>query len=199
MDLAERLDLKRLQQQHGKAGRSQMLHHATLIAASRLDPDPRDAGVGQVCCQSAPARQSIGDLPTFGSTVNRDVELGLGCIDPSRRYVSLCHLRRPCLVKRTKLFRQPSGSDEGADAITLRGSYKLLWVGSIRSPAACRGVQTAAGHSSRNRSRINDRAITRVGKGALAPCPPPFSDRNGWWARFALPTLRHRQFGITYA
>jgi hypothetical protein len=25
--------------------------------------------------------------------------------------------------------------------ITLRGSHKLLWMGSIRSPAACHGVQ----------------------------------------------------------
>jgi hypothetical protein len=32
-------------------------------------------------------------------------------------------------VKRTKLFRQPSGSDEGAGAITLRGSQKQLRVG----------------------------------------------------------------------
>ena len=35
----------------------------------------------------------------------------------------------PCLVKRTKLFRQPSGSDEGADAITLQGSQKRLRAG----------------------------------------------------------------------
>jgi hypothetical protein len=32
-------------------------------------------------------------------------------------------------VKRTKLFRQPSGSDEGAGAITLRGSQKRLRAG----------------------------------------------------------------------
>src|ERR1700712_5501345 len=71
--------------------------------------------------------------------MNRDVESSLGCIDSSRDCDSLCHLRRPCLVKRTKLFRQPSGSDEGAGAITLQGSHKLLRVGSIRSSAACRG------------------------------------------------------------
>ena len=34
------------------------------------------------------------------------------------------------------MFRQPSGADEGADAITLRCSPKRLRAGSIRSPAA---------------------------------------------------------------
>src|ERR1700687_1275627 len=84
--------------------------------------------------------QSVGDLPAFGSTVNRDVEFEFGRIDSSCRCDRLCHLPRPCLVKRTKLFRQPSGSDEGADAITLRGSQKRLRAGAIRSPgpdAAC--------------------------------------------------------------
>jgi len=38
-------------------------------------------------------------------------------------------------VKRTKLFRQPSGSDEGADAIALQGSQKRLRADTIRSPA----------------------------------------------------------------
>src|ERR1700682_2650062 len=68
--------------------------------------------------------QSVGDLPAFGSTVNRDVEFEFGRIDSSRRCDRLCHLPRPCLVKRTKLLRHPSGSDEGADAITLRGQPK---------------------------------------------------------------------------
>src|SRR5262249_16880853 len=87
------------------------------------------------------ARQRVGELPALGSTVNRDVEFEFGGIDSRRRYVSLRHLLRPCLVKRTRLFRQPSGSDEGAGAITLRGSHKLLTIASIRSPAACRGLQ----------------------------------------------------------
>ena len=172
MHPAKRLDLDRLQHQHGEARRAQMLHHAAFVAARRLDADARHAGLGQVGRKSAPARQSVVDLPAFGPTVNRDVEFGFGRIDSSRRCVSLCHLPRPCLVKRTKLFRQPSGSDEGADAITLRGSHKLLRVGSIRSPAACRGLPSAAGHSFRNTLTIIDCAITRVGKGALAPCPP---------------------------
>src|SRR5450631_3633990 len=140
-----------------------MLHHAAFIAARRLDADTGDTDFGQVGRKGAPAGQSVGDLPTFGSTVNRDVEFKFGGIDSSRRYVSLCHLRRPCLVKRTKLFRQPSGSDEGAGAITLRGSQKRLRADSIRSPAACRGLQSAAGHSSRNNSMIIDFAITRAG------------------------------------
>ena len=39
----------------------------------------------------------------------------------------------------------------------------------------------------------------RVGKGALAPCPPSLSVAKDTWARFALPTLRHgssHTFGV---
>src|SRR5882757_11335964 len=139
-----------------------MRHHPAFITARRLDTDARHAGLGQVGCKGAPARQSVGNLPALGSTVNRDVEFEFRRIDSSRRYVSLCHLRRPCLVKRTRLFRQPSGSDEGADAITLRGSQKRLRADSIRSPAACRGLQSTAGHSYSERLTIIDFAITRA-------------------------------------
>src|SRR5262245_64501697 len=65
--------------------------------------------------------------------MNRDVELEFGSIDSSGVCVSLQHLRRPCLVKRTKLFRQPSGSDEGAGAIPLRAATNCSgWVRSDR-------------------------------------------------------------------
>src|SRR3978361_1285315 len=92
-----------------------MVHPTTPLTPRRRHTKACHAGLGQVGCQAAPPWQSVGDLPTFGSTMNRDVEFKLGGIDSCRRYASLCHLRRPCLVKRTKLFRQPSGSDEGAD------------------------------------------------------------------------------------
>jgi hypothetical protein len=39
-------------------------------------------------------------------------------------------------VKRTKVFWQPSGSDEGAGAIMLRGSQKRLRAETTRPPAA---------------------------------------------------------------
>src|SRR5664279_1429610 len=139
-----------------------MLHHAAFITTGRLDADACHASLEEVGRKGAPAGQRVGDLPALGSTVNRDVEFKFGGIDSSRRYVSLCHLRRPCLVKRTKLFRQPSGSDEGAGAITLRGSHKLLRMGSIRSPAACCGMHAAAGHSFRNTQTIIYFAITRL-------------------------------------
>src|SRR6202162_5241167 len=113
--------------------------------------------------QGTPAGQGVGNLPAFGSIVNRNVELSFGCIDSSCRYVSLCHLPRPCLVKRTKLCGHPPGTDEGPDAMPLRGSKKRLRAGSIRSPAACRGMHAAAGHSSRNMPKIIDLAITRAG------------------------------------
>src|ERR1700712_4044755 len=115
MYAAKCLDLVRLQHQHVKACSAQMLHHATFIPAGRLDADACHADLGQIAGKNSPARQGGCDLPTLGSIMNCDVEFSLGRIDSSRRYDSLCHLRRPCLVKRTKLFRQPSGSDEGAD------------------------------------------------------------------------------------
>jgi hypothetical protein len=59
----------------------------------------------------------------------------------------LCHLLRPCLVKRTKLFRQPSGSDEGADAIMLRGSQKRLRAGYDPIVSGLLRIAAAAGHS----------------------------------------------------
>jgi len=36
---------------------------------------------------------------------------------------------------------------------------------------------------------LGKRRICRVGKGALAPCPP-FRPVDRWWARCALPTLQ---------
>src|SRR3978361_1659995 len=119
---AERLDLDRLQHLHREAARTPAPPHIAFITAGSLDTDPGNASLGQVGCQNTPARKRISDLPAFGAIVNRDIELCLGRIDSCRRCVSLCHLPRPCLVKRTKLFRQPSGSDEGTGAITLRGS-----------------------------------------------------------------------------
>ena len=117
MHSTERLDLDRLQHQHDEARCSQMLHHTAFVTARCFDSDTRHASIGQVCDQSAPAQQ--GTLETCQrSGCDRETaasSLALGCIDSSRRYDSLRHLPRPCLVKRTKLFRQPSGSDEGAD------------------------------------------------------------------------------------
>src|SRR5262245_17657619 len=113
-----------------------MLSHSTLIAAARLDPDARDAGLGQFRTQMSPATQRILHLPALGPTMNRNVQLVLGRIDARHRHANLRHLRRPCLVKRTRLFRQPSGSDEGADDDHATQQHKLLRVDSIRSPAA---------------------------------------------------------------
>src|SRR5580698_7535792 len=38
-------------------------------------------------------------------------------------------------------------------------------------------------------ARNDVEGVRRVGKGALAPCPPKFMVALSWWARFALPTL----------
>ena len=54
-----------------------MLDHAAFITARRLDADARHAGLGQIRCQSTPTGQSVGNLPAFGSTMNRNVEFEL--------------------------------------------------------------------------------------------------------------------------
>jgi hypothetical protein len=101
MHPAECLDLNRLQHLYGEACSPQMLHHAALVAARRLDADAANAGLCQPICQNPPARQRIGDLPLLGSAVKCNIELAFGRIDSRRRHASLRHLRRPCLVKRT--------------------------------------------------------------------------------------------------
>ena len=110
----EGANLDRLQDENGEACRPQMGDHAALVAAGCFDADAHDAGLGEINGKAPPALRRIGDLPTCGLAVDCDIELGFGRIDSGRDRVNLCHLRRPCLVKRTKLFRQPSGSDEGA-------------------------------------------------------------------------------------
>src|SRR5580700_1374478 len=77
------------------------------------------------------------------------------------------------------MFRQPSGSDEGADAITLHCSPKWLRVGSIRSPAALprmavRGRAFLSEYVDDNRSRYD-----KGGQRRAAPCPPNRSGKFG--------------------
>src|ERR1700693_4163865 len=55
-----------------------------------------------------------------------DIELVLGGIDAGGWRGRMCHLLRPCLVKRTCEFEQPCGSDEGAGTIKLRNSQRRL-------------------------------------------------------------------------
>ena len=81
MHPAERLDLGRLQHQHREACCTQMFHHATLIAAGRLNADACHASLGQLTRQQTPAGWCIGDLPTSSPALNRNVELGFGRID----------------------------------------------------------------------------------------------------------------------
>ena len=83
MHPAKCLDLDRLQHQDREARRPQMLHDAAFIAAGRLDTDARHAGLGQVGQQSAPARQSVGDLPAFGPAMNRNIEFALDVSIPA--------------------------------------------------------------------------------------------------------------------
>jgi len=64
----------------------------------------------------------------------------------------------------------------------------------VRSLAADRCAALSQASSScgaADRRRSGRRLICRVGKGALATCPPSTPDHAPWWwARFALPTLR---------
>jgi hypothetical protein len=72
-------------------------------------------------------------------------------------------------VKRTKLFRQPSGSDEGADddhatrqPQTAQGGLDPIASGLSRGASPRQAVPL------RNIPTITDRAITRVGKAKRA-------------------------------
>src|SRR5262249_14996374 len=65
------------------------------------------------------------------------------------------------------MFQQPSGSDEGADAITLLRSQKWLRMGSIRSSAALpriavRGRAFLSEHPNDNWSRYNKDGLSEA-------------------------------------
>jgi hypothetical protein len=55
MHPAKRLDLDRLQYQHGKTRRTQMCHHAALVSARGLDADAGNTRLGQLGHKSLPA------------------------------------------------------------------------------------------------------------------------------------------------
>src|SRR5262249_39567665 len=83
------------------------------------------------------------------------------------------------------MFQQPSGSDEGADAITLLRSQKWLRMGSIRSSAALpriavRGRAFLSEHPNDNWSRYN--------KDGLSEAKPIFRCRGfgRWVSSFGL-------------
>jgi hypothetical protein len=50
-----------------------------------VDNDVGDTNFGQVGRQHAPTRQGVGDLPAFGSIVNRDIKFSFGRIDSAHR------------------------------------------------------------------------------------------------------------------
>src|SRR5215471_16163680 len=89
------------------------------------------------------------------------------------------------------VFRQPSGSDEGAGVIMLLCSQKWLRMGPIRSPAAL--PRTAI----RGRAFLSEHPInSRFGlnKDGLSEAKPIIMRQAGYSAgefRFAQPTLRN--------
>jgi hypothetical protein len=87
--------LVRLQDQDGEARSLQMPDHATFITARRLDSHAPDTSLGQLRTQTSPTLQRILNTPARGLTVNRDIELVFGRIDPGHCCANLRHLRRP--------------------------------------------------------------------------------------------------------
>jgi len=127
-----------------------------------LDPDPRDPGLAEFAYQAPPTRRRVIDLPAFRPTINRNVKLGLGCIDPCCR-ANLCHLRRPLPCSRTMC----SGNHPGPMKALARSCYSAArngsgWVRSDRQPL-CRGWLSAAERSFRNAQIIIGFARTRMG------------------------------------
>src|SRR5215469_2470518 len=98
----------------------------------------------------------------------------------------------PCLVKRTKLFRQPSGPDEGADDDHATGQPQTAQGGldPIASRSAADGSprQSIPFGTGRRYSLLllQGWAKARQRRAHL------WALRSQWWARFALPALRIR-------
>ena len=97
--MGEGLDLERLQHEHLDAAFAQVPDDALLVTAGGLDADPADPGLGETGGKLFEAGGRVVDLPAGVGAKDSDVEFGFGCIDPCN-YDSVCHLRRPCLVKR---------------------------------------------------------------------------------------------------
>ena len=159
-------DLDLLQDQNREALITQIADHAAFVAAAGLDADVRDAGLRQFGSKPPPTNCCVVELPVFDpSTATARSSLAFDGIH-SRRYAELRHLRRPRLVERTMCSGNHPGPMKELTTITLRGSQKLLRMGSIRSPAALprmavRGRAFLSEHADHNRSRYNKSMISR--------------------------------------
>ena len=112
--------------------------------------------------QTPPALWRIGDLPALTALFNRNIKLGLRRIDSCRQRVSLCHLRRPCLVKRTIRSGNHPGPMKTLTTISLRSSQKRLRAQSIRSTAALPRMAVRGRAFLSEHPKITNRAITRA-------------------------------------
>src|SRR5258708_36251270 len=166
-------NLRGLKHHHDKSLAPQLGNNGLLIAAARLDADTLDTMPPKPVRQHLVTLRRVVDLQLLRAAVEGYVELPFAGIDPGADRGTLGHLRRPSLVMRTLGSFNHSGPDEVPIAILLRKTA-LRGFGGQRSDrsAAQPGRPPGLGHSSRNDSSIILRTNTRVGKGALAPCPP---------------------------
>ena len=190
-------DLDRLQHQDHEAVGPQMPNDASLIAASRLDPDAVDPGFGKCNGEMPPPGMSF-------STCQRSVRpwiaissLSLDVSISAANVLIFAIFVDPCLVKRTRLFRHHPGPMKVLTTITLRSSQKQLRVGSIRSPAALlrmavRSRAFLSEHADDNRSRCYKGGLSSAPRSCERRASPRVSNIVPRWARryAPLPTLR---------
>ena len=82
-------------------------------------------------------------------------------------------------------------SERRVDGADLTFRFPRSWLSQWRDVANAMDRLTAQ----MQRAEGLGHGLRRVGKGALATCPPSITDRaSKWWARYALPTLR--RYGI---
>src|ERR1700745_4241652 len=89
----------------------------------------------------------------------------------------------PCLVKRTRLFRQPSGSDEGADDDHATGQPQTAQ-GEL-DPIASRSAADGYPRQSipfGTPSHYPFALLQGWAKAHFAPCPPCRDGLRDWWA-----------------
>lgn len=128
-----------------------------------------------------PAGACVGDLKA--PTASRDVELVLGRIDPGCRYANLRHLRRPCLVKRTKC----SGNHPGPMKALARSRYEAAQkaqggydpIASGLPRIAIRGRPFLSEQANDSRSRYYKGGSVTIRCG-VTPARPSGSTSTGW-------------------
>src|SRR5207237_5610443 len=100
------------------------LHHIAFIPATGFDPDPLNPMPAQPGQKLRVSCFVIGDLQNIATATQRHIKFVLAGVDPGRSRDMLPHLRLSLPCDANLAFLQPSGPDEGPEAIQLRDDPK---------------------------------------------------------------------------